>query len=110
MTDVKLSQKEYDKMQRNLSKLYALEAGGVNNWEWFDESLKEWRKESELSEMMDDLIYEFSECVNELAIEANVDFPAGMEAGSNVMMPDSEDAARVFINMVIEKYKGLSND
>ena len=72
MNDVKLTQKEYDKMQRDLSKLYALEAGGVDNWEWFDESLKGWRKENELDEIINELIYEFSECVNELAIEADV--------------------------------------
>ena len=110
MTDVKLSQKDYEDMQRDISKLRALEAGGVDNWEWFDESLKGWREENELSEMIDDLVYEFSEAVADLACDATVDFPAGMDAGSNVMMPDSEEVARVFINMVIQKYKGLSND
>ena len=110
MSDVKLSQKDYDKMQRYLSKLHALEAGGVDNWEWFDESLKEWRKENELSAMIDELVYEFSEAVGELSCDATVDFPGGMECGANVMMPDSEDAAKAFIYMVIAKYKGLSND
>ena len=107
MTDIKVSKSEYDKMQRDISKLAALEAGGVDNWEGFDESLTGWRKENDLSELIDSLVYEFSEAVNELACDADVDFPAGMEAGPNVMIPDSEDVARVFIAMVINKYNEI---
>ena len=107
---VEMTQAEYDKMQRELRKLYALEAGGVDNWEWYDESLNEWRKENAMDEMIDNLVYEFSEVVNEMAIEAEVDFPGGYECGPNVHVPHDEDAAKSFINLVIEKYKELQAD
>ena len=32
-----------DDVQKQLDKLQALEAGGVDNWEWYDESLDSWR-------------------------------------------------------------------
>jgi hypothetical protein len=107
MADIKITKLEYDKMQRDLSKLNALEAGGVDNWEGFDDSLTDWRKENDLTEMIDGLVHEFSESVGELSCDATVDFPAGMDAGCSVMMPDSEDAARAFIAMVINKYKEI---
>lgn len=31
--------------KRKLAKLEALEAGGVSNWEWYDDSLSAWREE-----------------------------------------------------------------
>ena len=45
---VTISQREYDQLVRDSYKLAALEAGGVDNWEWYDESLKlidEWNEE-----------------------------------------------------------------
>lgn len=30
--------------EERLGKLEALEMGGVDNWEWYDESLEDWRK------------------------------------------------------------------
>ena len=42
-------------IERRLAKLEALEAGGVDNWEWYGESLKEYRATIELEERADDL-------------------------------------------------------
>lgn len=43
---VTISKKEYDKLTKDSRKLRALEDGGVNNWEWYSEALKEfWAKE-----------------------------------------------------------------
>lgn len=33
---------EYDRLVMNEEKLRALEAGGVDNWDWYGESLSEW--------------------------------------------------------------------
>tara|TARA_R110000850_G_scaffold146908_2_gene269111 strand:+ start:199 stop:531 length:333 start_codon:yes stop_codon:yes gene_type:complete len=107
MGNVTITKAEYDKMNRELSKLSALEAGGVDNWEWFDESLTEWRKENEFDEMMESLLEDFVELVDELSIEAEVDYPAGMEAGSNVHVPRDDEQARAFIMRVIEKHKEM---
>lgn len=40
--------------ERRLAKLDALEAGGVDNWEWYSESLKEWYVENEIDELSHD--------------------------------------------------------
>lgn len=103
--EVKIKASEYEKMQRELSKLHALEAGGVDNWEWYDESLEVWRKENALNELIDNLVCEFGEIVDNMAVDAEVDYPAGRECGYNVNMPRNDIAAKAFINMVISKYK-----
>ena len=77
MSKVELTKAEYDKMQRDLAKLYALEAGGVDNWEWYDESLNGWRKENAYDEMIDKLTDDFTETVDDLSIEAEVDYTGG---------------------------------
>ena len=56
-------------LERAEAKLNALEAGGVDNWEWYGESLKEYNAENEIEENRDELIDElelvFSECAYE---------------------------------------------
>ncbi len=84
MSKVTITQAEYDKMQRQIAKLEALEAGGVDNWEWYSESLKEWFAENELDEAMDDAI----EGINDVLTEADVDYPAGREAGHSIHFDD----------------------
>lgn len=101
MEEVKMTKEAYRKMQRRIDKLDALEAGGVDNWEWFDESLKDWRKENEIDELADD----FLENMNELTIEADVDFPAGRDAGHSITLP--QEAVRKLFLSFIEKYKEI---
>lgn len=67
-------------IERRLAKLDALEAGGVDNWEWYDVSLKEWHKESHVDECVEEAI----ESINDLLIEAEVDEPAGRDAGYSI--------------------------
>ena len=38
--NTKISMHEYNELEKRDAKLKALEAGGVDNWEWYDESLK----------------------------------------------------------------------
>lgn len=38
---VTISKKEYEGLLRSEAELAALEAGGVDNWEWYHESLKD---------------------------------------------------------------------
>lgn len=45
---VTIPKAEYESLQRRSRKLAALEAGGVDNWEWYGESLSEfYAKEDE---------------------------------------------------------------
>jgi len=44
--NITINKKEYDALQKDSRKLAALEAGGVDNWEWYGESLKDfWAEE-----------------------------------------------------------------
>lgn len=109
MTDtITIGVAEHQKMQRDLAKLYALEAGGVDGWEWYDESLKEWRRENAYQEMIDELCDGFVEIVDQMAIESEVDFPGGYECAPNVNVPRNDDEAKKFIEKVIGKYKDLA--
>lgn len=107
---VTMTAAEHAKIQRELEKLHALEAGGVDNWEWYDESLKGWRKENAHAEMISNLIDDFTEIVDELSIEAEVDFPGGPGAGANVHIPHNSEEATKFINLVISKYKEFEKE
>lgn len=44
MTDVTISKKEYDELIDAKMKLDALEAEGVDNWEWYDAALDEYEE------------------------------------------------------------------
>jgi len=50
---VVISIDEYKDLRRDSLKLMALEQGGVDNWEWFEDSLKsytQWLKEENLED------------------------------------------------------------
>lgn len=66
---MKITDKRMRELERNEAKLYALEAGGVDNWDNYDDSLTEFRAENELEErseaLLDDLEQVFGECAYE---------------------------------------------
>lgn len=78
--NVTISASEYKKMQRDLAKLNALEAGGVDNWEWYSESLIEWHKGNHKEELLDWFIDE----LNDVMAESDVDQPAGQGCGYSI--------------------------
>lgn len=99
MTDrVTISAAEYKKMQRDLAKLSALEAGGVDNWEWYGESLTAWRKENDLEEFLENAAVQ----LHEYLIDADVDYPAGREAGHSITLSDKD--CRQFFEWFIKRY------
>lgn len=105
MSEVKLTKSEYDKMQRELAKLYALEAGGVDNWEWYDESLEDWHKENALDELM----HGMCDFIHDAAIYAEVDFPGGYECGPNIHV--DHETAMTAVKGIIKAYQEfLKND
>lgn len=104
MSEVKISQDKYDKMQRQIAKLEALEAGGVDNWEWYGESLKDWFAENELMEAMDDAI----EGINDVLVDADVDQPAGSGCGYSIAF--DEDAMKKVMASFLEKAMEIEQD
>ena len=72
-------------------KMRALEAGGVDNWEFYDDSLESFHKELEKREKINNL---FDEIVEELC--EGVEEPAGQGAGFGVKAENIENAKRIF--------------
>lgn len=98
---MEISEKELRTLRRDSAKLAALEAGGVDNWEWYSDSLVDFHKEEALEEFVDNMVDSFHETI----IDAEVDYPAGHEAGPSIRVSDK--VAEDFIRLVIEGHKEL---
>ena len=73
MSKNELSSKRIIQLLKAEKLLNALEAGGVDNWEGYDESLKDLRKEEEIDNLVVDTIYSIME---EVCVNASVEYPA----------------------------------
>lgn len=108
MSEVKISAKRLKELERAESKLSALEAGGVDNWEWYSESLSGWFRENRLEE----LVEEFIQNVNEIMVDGvDYDFPAGREAGISLNLNEhGEDyLGKLFVKLAKE-YAEITED
>jgi len=91
-------------VQRKLAKLEALEAGGVDNWEFYDESLTKYYEENEKEETAETVIQEI------LAIVCfGVEEPAGRGCGYSFNKKVEEEAIKYLLSQV-EKFKVVDND
>lgn len=104
MAEVKVQEKRLKELERAYAKLQALENGGVDNWEWYGESLKEWNKENALEELFEDTYEELLE----ILVEARVDEPAGRGCGYSIT-PD-EDSVRKLLKRFTISYSELEDE
>ena len=102
--EIKVSKSEYEKMQRNLRKLEALEAGGVDSWDFYGDSLKDWRKENELHELVGGCI----ENINDILVDAEVGEPAGSGCGYQIDL--DEDAVKKLFLKFLRDASAINND
>ena len=65
----KVPEKRLKELERAEAKLAALEAGGVDSWEWYGESLKDYWAENEREEKIDSLVNDLAEVFGECAYE-----------------------------------------
>lgn len=72
-------------IERKLAKLEALEAGGVDSWDGYDDSLEDWRKDNLVDELQEDFI----RGLEDVLAEAKVDEPAGQGCGYSIDFEDS---------------------
>jgi len=89
-----LSEQRIKELERAESKLNALECGGVDNWEFYENSLEDWNKENEIDEQREDLINELSIIFGECAYEPS-------ERGAGIAFRD--DVFKSAIKLLTEK-------
>lgn len=102
--EVKITKRYLKNLERAQAKLQALEAGGVDNWERYGESLKEFRLEEELDELIAKHVDSICQTVAE---DCTVEYPSCLEAGAAIMFPDGveeqiEKWVRKFLQEAIE--------
>jgi len=94
MKQEEISKVRLEQLELAESKLNALEAGGVDNWEFYGDSLTEWNAENELKESLNDLIQELSQVFGECAYEPS-------ERGAGIAFDD--DAYSEAMKLLIAK-------
>lgn len=102
--EVKITKRYLKNLERAYSKLEALEAGGVCNWEWYGESLKEFHQEEELDELIAKHVDNICQTVSE---DCTVEYHSCREVGAAIMFPDGveeqiEKWIRKFLQEAIE--------
>lgn len=102
--EVKISRKELERLQDRDYKLSCLEIGGVDNWEWYGESLSGYFKRKEL----DDLYEGFIEDLNDVLADAEVEYPAGRDAGHSISF--NEDFVKNILSKLCSDVKEIEND
>lgn len=101
---VNISEAELKKLERAQAKLDALESGGVDNWEWYDESLKDFRKNEEKEGRLEELLEEIEVALLEGAYE-----PSERGAGYATHEDARNNAYKVLITHKVT-FEDLTND
>jgi len=86
-------------------KMEALEAGGIDNWEWYGESLEEYNKTIEQRDSLQKLYNEIEEAFSE-----GIKEPAGTGAGYGVSEEASENAFYIFTKGVEKLLEGRNGN
>lgn len=86
----KITDKRLKELERTEAKLNALEAGGVDNWDFYGESLKKYWAINELEEKREALLVELEQVFGESAYEPS-------EKGAGIAFTDAlfDDAMKV---------------
>ncbi len=94
-----ISDKRLRELYNAESKLNALEAGGVDNWDFYDDSLKEWHEENKIEDAKIVLINDIQEVIAESMVTCE-DSRNGV-----YIVETSEDQLMVCINGFLESIK-----
>lgn len=71
MTDVKITREKLETLERAAKKLEALERGGVDKWEWYEESLRDYHNSIQMDERAVRLIHSMIEIVADYVAPAD---------------------------------------
>ena len=100
--EIKISQEEYDRLIKVDRKMDALEKGGVDNWEWYSESLAEIFKEEQQEEAIKSAYFDFTDAIYD---HISHDYPAGMDAGASYNI--SNDFKPMFVKLISKLFGEL---
>lgn len=74
-----ITQERLKELYRAEAKLNALEAGGVDNWEWYDESLEYFLKYESIERLVEETVEEFL-----VELHEHIEEPAGRGCGYGI--------------------------
>jgi hypothetical protein len=89
--EIKIPQYQWDRINRRLAKLQALEDHGVQYWAMHDTALREWQKKVDI----EDSVQEMIDDINDILTEADIDQPAGPGCGYAISFDEKEMAKRL---------------
>lgn len=101
MSNIEVNAKYLAELERNNRKLKALEQGGVDNWEWYSESLKHFFREEAQEEILN---YAVDNILEFLCGEASIYEPAGRGAGYTIELDKSNEDFKQPILSIINLY------
>ena len=104
LANLGMSSKRIQELLNAERKLNALEEGGVEDWEWYDEALGAIRKEDSLRDVVDMYVLNISE----LAAAAEVS-PEDSRNGLYIVSVD-EDETRGILEAFLQEYKKVEKE
>lgn len=99
---IKISTDRYKQLLDSENRLIALESNGVDNWEFYEEALKEYNKKKWLKEAMDDCFEQMLSHISE-----SIEEPAGRGCGYGFTRDSEslEKAADVLSDFILANYE-----
>ena len=88
--EIKVDIKRLEELEDTEMKMRALEAGGVDNWEWYGESLKSYFEQKEKAEKVSMVIEDIIQALCE-----GVEEPAGSGCGFGVRPDCTQEAEKI---------------
>lgn len=98
---VSLDKSTYSLMQKRLEKLSLLEVAGVERWEYYHETLKNWLFVDRLDRALEEAVAD----IEDFLTEAEIDQPAGSGCGYAISFDDTE-LKKILINFS-DRYKAI---
>jgi hypothetical protein len=104
MSNPVMNSKRIQELLNAERKLNALEAGGVDNWEWYDESLESIRKEDKLEDVVDMYVQ------NILELAAIAEVSAEDSRNGLYIVNIDEDETRSILETFLREYKRVEKE
>jgi hypothetical protein len=104
LNNLGMSSKRIQELLNAERKLNALEAGGVDNWEWYGEALEAIRKEDSLSDVVDMHVQ------NILELAASAEVSAEDSRNGLYIVNIDEDETRIILQTFLQEYKRVEKE